>query len=177
MMNMLLTSFFLGVGLLVHLVCLGDMEPSKEEKRPAGEAEVAQGNELNIVQTFKGAFSGVTQAKNVVINKKEDWENLWKEVHSLTLPPPPVPDIDFSKYTVLATFSGQKPTGGYGVSIPKVVKKDKEILVFVENKEPSRDAMIIQAITAPYCMVVVPKIEDEKIVQWQMTPKAEGGKP
>ncbi len=176
-MNILLAGLFLGFGFIFNLACWVDSESSKTVKESVEKAQTGQENEMKILQTFKGAFSGVTQAKSLVINKKEDWENLWKEVHSLTIPPPPLPDIDFTKHTVLAAFMGQKPTGGYTISISKVIKKDKEILVYLESKEPPRDAMTIQSLTAPYCMVVVPKIEDEKMIQWQEAPKTGDNKP
>jgi hypothetical protein len=166
-MKILLICLFLGAGSLFNGLCLVNAESSQEDKKSSDKPEAKQGNELKITQTFKGTFSGVTQAKNVAINKKEDWEILWKEVHSTTLPLPPMPEIDFTKYTALATFMGQKATGGYAISIPKVIKKDKDILVLLESKEPPQDVMVIQAITAPYYMIVVPKIEDEKMIQWQ----------
>jgi hypothetical protein len=176
-MNILLAGLFLGFGFIFNPICWGDAEFSKTVKESTEKTEAGQESEMKIIQTFKGMFSGITQAKNVVINKKEDWENLWKEVHSMTIPLPPLPEIDFTKHTVLATFLGQKPTGGYTVTISKVVKKDKEILVYLENKEPSRDAITIQSLTAPYYMVVVPKIEDEKMIRWQEAPKTEDNKP
>lgn len=165
-MNVLLVSFLLGF--ILNFACMADTEPSKDVKEATDKMETTQEQELKIEQTFEGTQSGVNQAKNVVVNKKEDWENLWKEIHSMTLPLPPLPEIDFTKNTVLATFLGQKPTGGYTIVIPKIVKKDKEIIVTLESKEPPKEAMAIQVITAPYYVVVVPKIEDEKMIQWSV---------
>jgi hypothetical protein len=51
---------------------------------------------------------------------------------------------------VLGAFLGERPTGGYGVEIVRIC--DGRIVV--ERRSPPEDAIVTQALTAPYHMVL-----------------------
>jgi hypothetical protein len=112
----------------------------------------------------KGAFSGVQEAGEMVITNKMQWEELWKKT-SKKIPPDPAPEIDFEKESVLFASLGRKNTGGYGITIKNVERSGNSIVVHLEQKEPAKGAMTIQALTAPFHIVAVPKIEGKVVFE------------
>jgi hypothetical protein len=71
---------------------------------------------------------------------------------------PDLPSVDFSRQMVLAAFMGRKPTGGYTVQITRVVAENGTITVTVRETAPSPNTPVIQVLTHPFHIVVVPKV-------------------
>jgi hypothetical protein len=97
-----------------------------------------------------GSTGGVTAEQYLLIETREEFAPLWRELHRNRLPAPEVPKIDFESHVVLGAFLGERPTGGYGVEIRRVCEER----IVVERRSPPADAMVTQALTAPYHLVV-----------------------
>jgi len=71
--------------------------------------------------------------------------------------------INFDKDMVLAVFAGEKPTGGYGVKIEKVVHAaaKKTVWVIYSERTPEPGSAVTQALTYPSHVVAVRKVEGE----------------
>lgn len=69
---------------------------------------------------------------------------------------PPPAEIDFNQTAVVAAFAGMKNTGGYTVKIGRSGERSK-----VELLSPPPDAMVTEALTAPFKVALVP-VEAEK---------------
>lgn len=71
-----------------------------------------------------------------------------------------VPEVDFNRHTVLAVFSGEKPSGGYDVKIEKVLESDdkKKVAVLYRESAPPAGMGVIAVLTYPKHVVVVKKI-------------------
>lgn len=67
--------------------------------------------------------------------------------------------IDFSREMAVAVFSGTKPTGGYSVEITKVIETDDEVKVSAVETSPGSGCIVTQALTSPYSIVKIPKID------------------
>jgi len=112
---------------------------------------------LPIRSLKKGAFSGVREAKQEVVKSADAWEKLWKQHTTSAGESEKIPAVDFSKEMVVVATMGTKRTGGYTIEIVGVEAKDKTLRISVKKTSPPPDAMTIQALTAPFHFVAVPK--------------------
>ena len=131
-------------------------------------ADDADKGQVQIVTRFDGANAAPGLAGNHVIRDAATWDKLWKAVHRTRMPTPPTPDIDFERNMVLATFAGEKRTGGYQTSIAAVVGQEEGLRVEVWNRQPPPDAMVTMALTYPYSIVVAPRHDGR--VRWVEVP-------
>ena len=88
--------------------------------------------------------------------------NLWNSLIGRGDPPP----IDFSKEGVLFLTAGEKPTGGYGISVKTIRRDGEAIVVNATVTPPPPDAMVTQAMTSPFLVIAIPKV-DAAGVRWE----------
>jgi hypothetical protein len=112
---------------------------------------------LPIRSLKKGAFSGIREVKQEVVKSADAWEKLWKQHATAAGESEKIPAVDFSKEMVVVATMGTKRTGGYTIEIVAVEAKDKALKITVKKTSPPPDAMTIQALTAPFHFVAVPK--------------------
>ncbi|MBA0882375.1 protease complex subunit PrcB family protein [Flavobacterium undicola] len=62
-------------------------------------------------------------------------------------------DVQQSNFIVLNM--GEKPTGGYGITVDSVVETEKNIVIKVKEITPEAGAMLTQSITYPYSVVKI----------------------
>lgn len=105
----------------------------------------------------KGYYSGHREQANLVINDEEEWNEIWMTINSNTFPVQPAPEIDFSKYTVIAVFMGEFSTGGYGIEVEKVMGDGDDIGIYVEKTYPDADSPVTMAFTQPYHIIKIEK--------------------
>ena len=103
----------------------------------------------------RGFRSGVNERKLVIIKSEKEWEDLWRFHKRGFLPKQSVPCVDFKQDMIVAVFSGEKKTGGYGIEITKIeeTREKGEVIVFFLETQPPSKAMVTQALTQPYHIV------------------------
>jgi len=111
---------------------------------------------LPIRSLKKGAFSGIREVKEEVVKSADEWNKLWKQ-HATAGESDKIPAVDFSKEMVVVATMGTKRTGGYAIEIVGVEPNDKTLKISVKKSAPPPDAITIQALTAPFHFVAVPK--------------------
>ncbi len=62
-------------------------------------------------------------------------------------------DVQQSNFIVLNM--GEKPTGGYTITVDSVIETDKNIVIKVKELNPEPGAMLTQNITYPYTIVKI----------------------
>ena len=105
----------------------------------------------------RGGQSGIEEPRQVVVRTAAEWEKLWKE-HALDRPLPPV---DFTRSMVIGLFLGYRPTGGYGVEITGIERKDSEAVVTYRERRPQKTDIVTQVITMPFHLVSLDKVTGE----------------
>jgi hypothetical protein len=68
-----------------------------------------------------------------------------------------VPDSGSGTY--LAAYWGEKPTGGYSMSVRSARLEGSRVTVRLALKEPPRDAILTQALTYPYAVAVIRELD------------------
>ena len=71
-------------------------------------------------------------------------------------------DLQQSNFVILNM--GQKPTGGYAITVESVTETDENIVIKVKEINPDSGAMLTQSITYPYTVV---KINSKKPITVQ----------
>ncbi|HVG36088.1 MAG TPA: DUF885 family protein [Pyrinomonadaceae bacterium] len=119
----------------------------------AGNADEATTLDFSVLAT--GAFSHYagTRSFQLVMNRTE-WANVWRMIGGDRAP---APDISFDTRAVVVVFQGQKPTGGYSISIAEIRRSGRELMVRVNEHAPARTDITTQALTSPFVAVSIPR--------------------
>lgn len=99
--------------------------------------------------------TGVQTARYQLLTNQDQLISLWSQVNATLLQPPPLPQVDFQRETLVAIFLGQRPTGGYAVSVRRVAVENGELYLDTEFVEPAAGAITTQALTSPWTLVRV----------------------
>ncbi len=127
----------------------------------ADNIDAMEASEMNFTVVAEGANSGYPDRNEYVIRDAEEWRELWSKVVRNRMPPPEPPEVDFSEQMILAVFQGEKPTGGYGISITDVKQTENIVEVLVQERTPKPTDMVITALTQPYHIVKTERTDKE----------------
>jgi hypothetical protein len=103
---------------------------------------------LNIV---KGYRSGIREPLQTVVRSQAEWLTLWRR-HSNDLNASP-PTVSFDLEIVAAIFLGEKPTGGYDVTILRAEQSGDELMIDYQEKTPAPGSIVIQVFQQPFHIV------------------------
>ena len=113
---------------------------------------------LNIIENKVHSGKIEKYLRFIIISDHKIFIETYRRMHSLELPQPKPPEIDFDTHRVLVAFMGQKPTSGYTISFDDVVVLlESMIEVKVRLARPPRDAILAQVMTNPYVMAIIEK--------------------
>ncbi len=131
--------------------------PACQMRRAAKLDESVKNNmdQLKITGLAGGSFCGIEHAGDIVITSGEDWANLWEKVHRGIYPKKQLPEVDFSRETVLAVFMGTRSTGGYSIEITRAYKKNDVIKAVAETSSPAPGDLVTTVITQPFHIVKI----------------------
>lgn len=109
----------------------------------------------------KGFRSGIKERKFVVIKTEKEWEEFWRLHKKTFLPEQQIPPVDFKQEMVIAVFSGEKRTGGYGIEIKRVEEnlEKSQLEVFFLETHLSPKSMVTQDLTQPCHIVKLKKVD------------------
>ena len=125
---------------------------------------------IDFTTIAQGTNSGYQSASQTVIDNQERWINLWQQHTSDTEPSPPVPQVDFTSYNVVAVFAGEKSTGGYSVEMLTVETRNFQtkdlpsLVIVVEYRQPQPEDFVTEAMTYPYHMIKIPQVDVKNVV-------------
>lgn len=120
---------------------------------------------IDFTTIARGTNSGYQGASQMVIDNSEQWINFWQQHTSNAEPPPPVPQVDFSRDSIVAVFAGEKPTGGYSIEILSAetsgsqIQERSVIAITVQHCQPEPGDFVTEALTYPYHIIRIPKID------------------
>lgn len=110
----------------------------------------------------RGHSSGYHEEDYLVIRDAMEWMDVW-EKHSRAMMPASYLEIDFSKDMVICAFMGERRTTGYSISIERIYPEDEKLYVLVAKHNPPPNAIVGQAITYPYIIVRLERLDLEVV--------------
>ncbi len=119
---------------------------------------------VNFTTIAQGTYSAYPTASQLSISSTAEWVSLWQQHSSNDQSPPPVPEVDFTQYRVVAVFAGQKPTGGYSVEIISVETTNSQLVITVKYRQPGAGDIVTQALTDPYHIIRFSRMNVENVI-------------
>ncbi len=114
-----------------------------------------------IEQVHTTFSSGIQEKRRQVIRDEAAWTAFWDAFVGPVTPRPDPPAVDFGQSMVIVAAMGQRPTGGYAISIEEVFLGDGLVVARVLEQSPGANCLTTQALTAPVTAVIVPRVEGE----------------
>lgn len=119
---------------------------NRSEKTPEG-APLAR-------QLTQSDHCGLTAPGLVYLESADDVERL-SRLPTANLPLDSLKAVDFEREHLILVGLGQKPTGGFGVTLEGSVIHDSILEVDVALRQPAADAMVTQVLTTPCAVIAV----------------------
>jgi uncharacterized protein (UPF0248 family) len=113
---------------------------------------------LNVLKTFSSSHA---EEENVVINDNAQWQSLWLTLFTNTGAKPPLPEIDFTRRTIVAVFQGEQASGGYEISIEEIVETENALDITVKAFSPGQRCVVTGISTRPLHIVEIEKTQKE----------------
>jgi hypothetical protein len=104
-----------------------------------------------------GSISGYREETYIVVRTETEWAEVWEKHTTLYLPATAYPRIGFSENMVICAFMGERPTGGYSISIERVWVEEERLHVKIVKRSPAEESVVSLAITYPYVFVSLEK--------------------
>lgn len=95
-----------------------------------------------------------------LINDEEKWTQVWEDTGHGGYPLPSRPAVDFANQTVIAVFSGFRPTSGFTLRVEDVVADGAGLRVTVNHTYPMRGTLAT-VVTSPCHLVLVEGVWNE----------------
>lgn len=139
------------VVMIVAAACTGGAS-ALEERHMTGD---------DIEELARGNNSGVQAERMSVIRDTDALARAWSEAGERG----DTPTVDFEESMVVAVFMGERRTGGHRVRVESVRESGDELVVSVNMEAPGPNCMTTQALTQPYQIVRLPRLEGEVTFQ------------
>jgi PrcB C-terminal len=97
--------------------------------------------------------TGISESRRLVIRNANAWAQFWAELGVGDRP-----NIDFTKYLIVAVAAGQRSSGGYEISIQRVSQANGDLTIEVLQTVPSPNCVTTSALTQPVDVVAVPAV-------------------
>jgi hypothetical protein len=94
---------------------------------------------------------------NYRITNNDDLGTVWAMIYSSQSGAPNLPQVDFSKYEVLALFDGSHSTSGYDIKIDAIQDQNANRNVRIIHVAPGTGCKIVSRPDNPFILVQVPK--------------------
>ncbi len=127
----------------------------KPSEAVAAPTEVRKSLSIDIMVTGSPS-QALPDFNHLTVTSPNQWKQSWNAIFASFKPIPPLLEVDFTKYTVVAVFAGQKPTAGYTIRVTSVEEEDKRLAVRVKEYWPGNNCITAQAVNYPYQIIKFP---------------------
>lgn len=124
---------------------------------------LAQADTICFLGVLKLTDSGHTEAQNYVIKTAAEWQSLWDKIFSNTSEKQPLPQIDFTRRTIVAVFQGTQPSSNYEISIEEIVETENSLEVAVKAIKPGKRCVVTGKVTRPFDIIEIEKTEKQVV--------------
>jgi hypothetical protein len=129
--------------------CRSESTGSSDPDAGARHAVFVPAEDVTLARQF---YSGIDARERLVVQSAAEWSSLWERIHGRQAPVPPIVQPDFNTEVVLVATMGEKPSGGYTITIDSITRHERGSIVYVTEKSPSQScftpAVITQAVHA-----------------------------
>lgn len=145
------------IGLVMVLIACS----SSRQDTTAQDQVLGQPLEYEIL--LEESYGGTDKPENRVITTQKELESVYAVINRMRRPGIAVPQVDFSKKTVVAVFMGKQSSGGNRVEIKKIAETGDTVEIHVRKIHPGEGDMTTMAITQPFVFAEIP-VSDKKVI-------------
>ena len=102
---------------------------------------------------------GISECSRLVIRNREEFNEFWNRLTASGSYKPPLPQVDFSRETIVVAAMGQKPSNGYEIIIVGACEVNNHVEVFVHSLEFGKCGPNLAVVTAPVDIVRLPRTD------------------
>lgn len=102
-----------------------------------------------------GEHSGVYDPYFTTIRSQRALNEIWKRATARQYPSPGTPRVDFSRYTVIALFLGERQGAQYGINLSGIQRTAQGVTVIVREQGPGDTCDATGALKQPFEIVRV----------------------
>ena len=115
-------------------------------------------NDLEVLSNSE--YSQFNETERLVVKSDSGLQSIYDRIVTKEV----TPQINWDKNQVVLLSMGQRNSGGFNISVDKVVYGNSEILVYYRTTGPKAGEMVTQAITAPYVLFTIDNKKDLPVV-------------
>jgi hypothetical protein len=93
---------------------------------------------------------------------QNEWANIWRLIGGGR----PAPNLSFDTRAVVVAFQGQKPTGGYSISIAQILRDGRNLTVHASENAPGRTDITTEVLTSPFVAVSIPRPPEASLIKF-----------
>jgi len=148
---------------LALALCIITVTACSRSARPGAESASLASVALVLLSGVPREIGVSTSMEAFWISGEKQWNDVIASIpaEALEFPPQPltVPDVDFAKHGILLIRMGEKPSGGYGLTLMADTARieNRTAVIPVRWSEPQPDMMYTQAFTYPYLVIKMEK--------------------
>jgi hypothetical protein len=109
-------------------------------------------------QEWKGQMGGPETRGHQVVSDERGWKRVWRELGQ------DAPELDLEKFSAVAVYVGQRPTGGYTAVFDEPVAQGDDLLVRYRIPKPA--GFVTQAFTQPWKVRAFARPKGRVIVEY-----------
>ncbi|MDO8452451.1 MAG: protease complex subunit PrcB family protein [bacterium] len=147
-----------GLLFILSLMLLLGLKSSFLKNGSQQKVSVDQNGKITFKPVARGQDSSFKERVFYTINTQDEWAKLWDSMHP-GRGPEGLPTVNFDEEMIIIAMQGSQPTGGYMVRITGVEHKDAVVGVTIKEDSPGVGCLTTQALTAPFDIVRIPKID------------------
>jgi hypothetical protein len=114
--------------------------------------------------TYFRYTSAIREPRTLVVRSQAEWVGQWARITANRGPLPAAPAVDWSREMLLMAAMGSRPTGGYAITIDRVIETSRTLDVYIVRSSPGSRCGVTAALTSPVDIVRVAR--SNKDVRW-----------
>jgi hypothetical protein len=125
-------------------------------------------NAITTIVREHGLYSSQLETQlTTIVNTREELAALWAQVYADMSPSPALPEVDFTRESVILATTGTRSTGGYGVEIQALEEIPEGMRLVIVASSPGPTCGTTQALTTPLHIVRTRKLPAVVLFDWR----------
>ena len=104
---------------------------------------------INFTSLYRSDAPSAYPSANQIITSPSEWKKYWQGVHSYSATPVTLPEVDFTKKSVVAISLGSYRSTVVGIKVVSVRSSSQETLVVIEETLPAETCVALSFTSNP----------------------------
>jgi hypothetical protein len=113
-------------------------------------------SEIEYSQVLSTSNSQIINKIEKIIIDDTSWESIWSDIYSNHNTIPTLKPVNFTSKMVIVVSMGVHSSGGYSISIQRIIQMQKILLIKILETSPGETCLVPLVITHPILVVEIP---------------------